>query len=370
MSGDFFIVQYSLTKKSLRAKIKSLKKNSQHGRAIRRFDSTTLAPCCQSRKAVNIMEAYGRVYLIWCTDNGKRYVGKTTKTLKERMNRHLSGNLYVDRAIRHHGIENFRYGVIKTCASKAELDECERHFIAVLKSKAPYGYNLTDGGDGGVGVERTSETCAKISAALKGKPKSPEHRAKISATLATHTGEKNSFFGRHHTEESKAKMRAAQTGKKHTAETRAKMSATRKGKPKSPETRAKLSMALRGEKNPRYGKRNTVEHQAKIVASHLGKKTPPETCAKIAAALRGNPFTLERCANISAANRTYSPYKNLLAELEARQMSYAALARLLGLSAGKVSMRMRCERNFTARDKAKLVEIFGKPIEYLLARDE
>ena len=237
------------------------------------------------------MEVYGVVYLIWNQINGKRYVGKTIQTLPKRMNQHLHDNLYVDKAIRKYGIENFRYGVIKTCATKEELDECERYFIAALKSKSPYGYNLTDGGDGGTGRE-----C-------------------------------------------------------------------------SPETSAKLSAALRGEKNPRYGKKNTPEHQAKIVASHLGKKTPPETCAKIAEALTGNPFTIERCANISVAKRTYSPYKNLVAELDARQMSYAALAKLLGLSAGKVSMKMRCERNFTAKDKAKLVEIFGKPIEYLLERE-
>ena len=97
------------------------------------------------------MKVYGVVYLLWNKVNGKRYVGQTVQPLKERMRKHRYGNLYIDKAIDKYGLENFRYGVIKTCATKAELDEAEKHFIVVLHSKAPYGYNLTDGGEGTVG---------------------------------------------------------------------------------------------------------------------------------------------------------------------------------------------------------------------------
>ena len=72
-----------------------------------------------------------------------------------------------------------------------------------------------------------------------------------------------------------------------------------------------------------------------------------------------------------AANRGTSPYKNLLCEMDARQITYTALARLMGFSSHKyVSLKIRGRSNFTDRDKAQLVEIFGKPIEYLLARDD
>ena len=203
-------------------------------------------------------EVYGVVYLIWNKINGKRYVGQTVQPLKERMRKHRYGNLYIDKAIDKYGLENFRYGVIKTCATKAKLDEAEKHFIVVLHSKAPYGYNLTDGGEGTVGYIPT-----------------PEHRARISA-------------------------------------------------------------ARLGENHPNYGK----------------------------------PLSDETCAKISAANRAYSPFKNLVRELDERHLSYSALARLMGVYYMTISKKMRGRVNFTERDKAKLVEIFGKPIEYLLARDD
>lgn len=70
------------------------------------------------------------------------------------------------------------------------------------------------------------------------------------------SGEGNSMWGRHHSEETKAKMRAYATGRKHSEETRRKISLAQKGKPKpwkegrvvSEETRRKMSLALKGRK--------------------------------------------------------------------------------------------------------------------------
>jgi len=63
---------------------------------------------------------------------------------------------------------------------------------------------------------------------------SKEHKAKISATLSNQRG-------RPHTDETKAKISAANTGKKRTAESRMKMGC--KGKIVSAETREKLKAA-------------------------------------------------------------------------------------------------------------------------------
>ena len=73
--------------------------------------------------------------------------------------------------------------------------------------------------------------------------------------------------------------------------------------------------------------------------------------------------------NPAKAHRDDSPYKNLLNKLEARHMSYRDLAKLLGTSHSVVAYKIRGERNFTVKDKAKLEEIFSKPIKYLLERD-
>lgn len=67
-------------------------------------------------------------------------------------------------------------------------------------------------------------------------------------------GENNSMWGRHHSEETKAKMRAYATGRKHSEETRRKISLGNKGKHcnkgrvVSEETRRKMSLAMKGRK--------------------------------------------------------------------------------------------------------------------------
>ena len=236
----------------------------------------------------------GVVYLILNKVNGKRYVGQTTQPLKVRMAQHMCGNCVVDKAIQKYGIENFYCGVIKTCASKAELNYLEKFFIAVLKSKKPYGYNLTDGGEGTVGYHLSSESRAKIS-------------AKNSVALL---GNKNTL------------------GYHHTSKSRAKISVACKGKPKS-----------------------------------------LEWCAKISAMFKGRKKSLEHRAKIGVANRVYTPFKNLLREIDERQLTYIALGKILGLSFQSVSRKMRGERKFTESDKVKLEKFFGKPADYLLERN-
>ena len=90
------------------------------------------------------MKAFGVVYLIINLVNGKKYVGQTIKTVAKRFNEHSHEKTFIGRAIRKHGKENFRYGVIKSCASKSEMDYWEKFFIKTLKTKSPNSYNLTD----------------------------------------------------------------------------------------------------------------------------------------------------------------------------------------------------------------------------------
>ena len=103
--------------------------------------------------------------------------------------------------------------------------------------------NRTDGGEGTSGAVYSEESCLKISIAHKGKSKSPEHKAKISASI-------------------KRKIRLP-----HSVETRAKISnankgnsPANKGKQLSESTKQKISNALKGRK----GKPISEENKAKI----------------------------------------------------------------------------------------------------------
>ena len=57
--------------------------------------------------------------------------------------------------------------------------------------------------------ERYAQLCKNRGLAIKGKPKSAEHKAKLSRAAAKRIGEKNSFYGKHFSEESKEKLREA-----------------------------------------------------------------------------------------------------------------------------------------------------------------
>ena len=87
---------------------------------------------------------------------------------------------------------------------------------------------------------------------------------KIRSRLSCGSG--NSMYGRHHSEETKEKMRQKALGRHHSLETRLKISKANKGKtysnrkPLSLETRLKISKANKG-------KHLTEEHKMKLSES-------------------------------------------------------------------------------------------------------
>ena len=103
------------------------------------------------------------IYKITCKLNGMGYLGKTTRSLEERIKEHLrnSRNSYVDRAIKKYGWKNFTVEVLAVCKTIEELNECERKSIVEYKTKFPNGYNLTDGGEGTAGRIVSDETRKK-----------------------------------------------------------------------------------------------------------------------------------------------------------------------------------------------------------------
>ena len=50
--------------------------------------------------------------------------------------------------MRECGLENFTIEVIERCENQIELNEREKFWIKILKSKSPNGYNLSSGGQG------------------------------------------------------------------------------------------------------------------------------------------------------------------------------------------------------------------------------
>ncbi len=295
------------------------------------------------------------VYAIIDGTNDFEYIGQTTRSVEERFKEHTKADSRIGYAIRAHGEDMFIVVVLKVCHSKDELDYWEQRLIKSRNTKHPNGYNLTDGGDGGTLCD---EICAQISATSTGVPKSPEHCAAISAGhKGKFIGEKNHRFGKHHTQTARyiisIKQRADSPFKNLLAELDARqMSYAALAKLLGFASMSNLSDKMRCRKNfTERDKVRLVEIFGKPIEYLLARDEEPIV------------------TKTSTPKHGYSPYKNLLAELDAQQLSYAKLAQLLGLSYTSVSSKMSGQISFTERDKVKLVEIFGKAIEYLLARD-
>lgn len=95
--------------------------------------------------------------------------------------------------------------------------------------------------------------------------------------------------GQKRTEETKARMSAAQKGRTFSEETKRKMAEAAKNRPPiSEETRAKLSKKSKGRVGPWAGKTMTLETKTKMSTSHKGKSMSEEAKAKmrIAASIR------------------------------------------------------------------------------------
>lgn len=176
------------------------------------------------------------VYIITNTANAKQYVG-ITKNLSKRWKRHCgasSDSPALKNAIAKYGVDKFIISHIADAFDFESACEIERMLIVQHNTKSPNGYNLTDGGEGKLGVKHTEETKKKISLSGKGKK---------------------------HTEESKRKMSLVQKGKKLTDEHKKKIAMAHLGKRMTSEQKALLPKRVLSD-----------EHKAKIRASIIAHK--------------------------------------------------------------------------------------------------
>jgi group I intron endonuclease len=127
------------------------------------------------------------VYLVTNKATGKQYVGQTVKHPKKRWWEHLYWGTcknpksrfgYLHKAIQKYKPEAFVLEVLHQCSSKEEMDFVETFYISLLNTKAPAGYNLTDGGEGTHGRVCSEETREKIRKKALGRSFSDEVNAR------------------------------------------------------------------------------------------------------------------------------------------------------------------------------------------------
>ena len=217
--------------------------------------------------------------------NGKGYVGKTIQGILGRKRGHLAGasagsDLLFHRAIRKYGIDAFEWSVLCEDDDEEWLFLMEQKWIKRLGTKTPTGYNLTDGGEGG--LHPSEQTIRK--------------RAFYYKDLTY-----DELFGPERAAEIRRKQSEVKIGTTQTPESNAKRSVAHLGKRKSPEAieNMKLACASKTEEARRNSLANLAsynetraaegisDHTRKMLKiSHLGNQASEETKAKMREAQR------------------------------------------------------------------------------------
>lgn len=141
------------------------------------------------------------IYCITNKINGKQYVGQTVRSAEERFKQHCRDKkMYISKAIRKYGKENFIVEVIDSALLIDDLNEKEIYWIDKFKTKKPNGYNLCNGGDNTFGFNH--------------RPESKILMSEVQKALANQVGDKNHFYGKKHNESTKEKMRSTHWNKK------------------------------------------------------------------------------------------------------------------------------------------------------------
>ncbi len=234
------------------------------------------------------------IYAIVNSVNGKRYVGSSIN-LRKRLQMHkrkllagLHHSQILQRAWNKYGATCFFSTIIEQCSTESLIE----HEQIYINEKSEY--NICGRAYSCLGVIRTKETRAKMSVSMTGKAKSLEHRANLSAAGK---GEKHRLFGKHLPESTRVKISVAAIKRGRTPEHQEKLNKSRRehptflGKTHSDETRAKMSASQSGKKHAMYGKHHTAEAKEKIGRAGLGRKHTPESLAKMVAnSKHGKPW--------------------------------------------------------------------------------
>lgn len=229
-------------------------------------------------KGQAILPAGSGVYSIRHIESGRVYIGSSVRA-RTRAQEHVRelrrgahANVYLQRAWNAHGADQFEIVLIESGDNDADIRAIERRHIVSLNASDPrYGFNMATAALENFGHSvQTRAALSKLLIGHKrnvGKSLSEEHKAKISAAQK----------GRRKSPEQVEKVASKLRGRKCTPEAIAKRSAALKGLPKSDEWRAKVSAKAKAR-----GAHIAIVAAARL--ANLGRKQTPES---IAARLEG-----------------------------------------------------------------------------------
>ncbi len=141
----------------------------------------------------------GYIYM-HTSPSGKSYIGQTIRTPEERWNEHVRhADNHIDQcralenAIRDYGAESFIHEVLMV-VNENQLDYYEATLIKAYDTKAPKGYNLRDGGDGGCTDEMRARMRIGNDKKIEHKEWKYEHHPKVKYLIWYHEINKHGTY--------------------------------------------------------------------------------------------------------------------------------------------------------------------------------
>lgn len=103
-------------------------------------------------------EFYGFIYITTNNVDSKKYIGQKKYDNNGNWKNYLGSGIYLTRAIKKYGRENFSREIIEQCCTKEELDQREIYWIDFYNAVENTNfYNIASGGDGGNTIAGYSE---------------------------------------------------------------------------------------------------------------------------------------------------------------------------------------------------------------------
>lgn len=182
------------------------------------------------------------IYLTTNLINGKKYIGKHFGELNDS---YLGSGTLLKKAIDKYGENNFKKEILYISSSNEENNKKEIEFISAFNAvESDNFYNLASGGDGG-----------DIFHSL---PLEKQEQIKKNASQKN-KGNGNGMYGKHHSQETKQKLK--QIDKSYT---------------QTESFKKTMSSVTTGNKNGMYGKKHTEEAKKKMSEKKKGKKLGSE----------------------------------------------------------------------------------------------
>lgn len=227
--------------------------------------------------------SYGFIYITTNKVNGKKYLGQKKIDVDGRWKTYLGSGKAFKCAVAKYGRDNFTREVIHIGYSAEELNRLEERYTREMDCVNDRTfYNLVHGGGTVSGLKFSEETIQVLRERMLGE-KNYFYGKSYAGELNPFYGKTHSPETRKRMSDSHKGQVAWNKGKVgvYSPETLQKMRLAKLGKPQSEAHKAAVRKAQSGENHPMFGKHHSEESKQKIREKALGRRPSEETKRKM-----------------------------------------------------------------------------------------